>query len=137
MNADNKKMMKEIKAKIKDMKFRAMEFMPYSKPSNRLWNAHTELMMEFTRLTDLAVVSPAVNDDAYFESKKIAIRSRILLKLDNILGDVFNKKDDNNDDYDIGSVCEKMRATVLGEACIVMMGTVKEEDDAVVGQQKL
>jgi hypothetical protein len=125
MNADNNKMMmEEIKAKIKDMKFRAMEFMPFSKPSDRLWNAHTELMMEFTRLTDLAV-SPAVNDDdassRYFESKKIAIRSRILLKLDNILTDVFDKKDD---DYDIGSVCEQMRTAVLGEACVVM-GTDK------------
>jgi len=99
----------EMKVKIQSIHF---EFMPEQTPRDNIHNARSQLMRMFMQLS---AIPHREGQDAYYESKRSAIRERLSATLDDIVIDNFPCK---MEDYHM--TCDEMRTAVLKEACVVL-----------------
>ena len=98
-----------MKVNIQDIHFK---FIPEQTPRENINNARSQLMLMFVHLS---AIPNREGQDAYYESKRSAIRARLSVTLDDIVIDNFPHKIEN-----YNSTCEEMRSAVLKEACVIL-----------------
>ena len=99
----------EMKVEIQNIHFK---FIPEQTPLDNINNARSQFMRMFMQLS---AIPNREGQDAYYESKRSAIRERLSATLDDIVIDNFPCK---MEDYHI--TCDEMRTAVLKEACVVL-----------------